>query len=74
KPGQRVVAVDSRYFRPAEVEQLLGDPTKIREKLGWKPEVSFQQLVHMMVDADLEGQRRERYLQQGGYEVKNYFE
>ncbi len=48
------VVVDSQYLRPAEVDQLIGDATKAREKLGWKPEVSFRELVHMMVDADLE--------------------
>jgi GDPmannose 4,6-dehydratase len=48
------VRVDSRYYRPAEVEFLLGDPTKAREKLGWKPEVTFRELVRIMVDADLQ--------------------
>jgi GDPmannose 4,6-dehydratase len=74
RAGDTVVAVDPRYFRPAEVEQLLGDPTKAREKLGWQPRVTFQGLVEMMVDADLEAQRRELYLRDGGYAVKNYFE
>ncbi|MCB9882321.1 MAG: GDP-mannose 4,6-dehydratase [Planctomycetes bacterium] len=46
--------VDERFLRPAEVDQLVGDPTKAREELGWEPEVSFEQLVEMMVDADLE--------------------
>ena len=72
--GRILVAVDARYFRPAEVEQLLGDPTKAREDLGWKPRVTFQKLVEMMVDADLAEQKRELYLRDGGYEVKNYFE
>ena len=48
------VVVDPQFFRPAEVELLLGDSQKAQEKLGWKPEVSFEQLVHMMIDADLE--------------------
>lgn len=72
--GRVLVAVDARYFRPAEVEQLLGDPTKARERLGWTPRVTFQGLVEMMVDADLAEQKRELYLRDGGYEVKNYFE
>ncbi len=72
--GDTVVAVDPRYFRPAEVEQLLGDPSRAREKLGWEPSVKFQGLVEMMVDADLAEQQRELYLKQGGYEVKNYYE
>jgi GDPmannose 4,6-dehydratase len=47
------VVVDERFFRPAEVDLLVGDPSRAREKLGWKPEVSFEQLVEMMVEADL---------------------
>ena len=54
------VVVDPRYFRPAEVDLLLGDSTKARRRLGWQPRVSFEQLVDMMVDADLELARRER--------------
>jgi GDPmannose 4,6-dehydratase len=66
--------VDPRYFRPAEVELLLGDPSKIKRVLGWEPKVKFRELVEMMVDADIAGQMREKYLQEGGYEVKNHFE
>ena len=51
--GKTVVRIDPRYFRPAEVEQLLGDPTKAKEKLGWVPEVKFEELVKIMVDGDL---------------------
>jgi GDPmannose 4,6-dehydratase len=58
---KRHVEIDPRYFRPAEVELLQGDATKARQKLGWTPKVSFKQLVHMMVDADLELVRREIY-------------
>lgn len=67
--GDTVVAVDPRYFRPTEVDQLLGDPTKAREKLGWKPTVMFKELVEMMVDADLKNEQRELYLKDGGYHV-----
>ena len=63
-----------RYFRPAEVELLLGDPGKAKRELGWQPKVKFEQLVEMMVDGDLAEQRRELYLRDGGYVVKNYFE
>jgi GDPmannose 4,6-dehydratase len=52
------VKVDPKYFRPAEVDLLLGDPTKARLKLGWTPRVSFKELVRLMVDADMEGQGR----------------
>ncbi len=71
EPGARVVAVDPRYFRPAEVELLLGDPTKAKTKLGWQPKVGFKELVEMMTEADLKGQQKELYLHQGGYEIKN---
>ena len=54
------VEIDPRYFRPAEVDQLLGDASKARRELGWKPQVSFKGLVTMMVDADLEAAERER--------------
>ena len=53
--GKILVEVDPKYFRPAEVEQLLGDPTKAKEQLGWNPrKTSFQQLINIMVDADME--------------------
>jgi GDPmannose 4,6-dehydratase len=55
---QEYVKVDPKYFRPAEVDLLLGNPQKAREVLGWKPKVSFKNLVHLMVDADMEGQGR----------------
>ncbi|TVR05953.1 MAG: GDP-mannose 4,6-dehydratase, partial [Spirochaetaceae bacterium] len=73
-PGQVVVSVDPRYFRPTEVELLLGDPSRAKEALGWKPRVSFAELVEMMVDADLQQQKRERYLKDGGYAVHTTFE
>jgi len=57
--GKTVVAVNPRYFRPAEVETLLGDAAKAREKLGWTPEISFEQLVQEMAEADLEAAKRE---------------
>jgi GDPmannose 4,6-dehydratase len=58
---RKYVEVDPRYFRPAEVDLLLGDASKAREKLGWKPKVGFKELVRMMVDADLELARQEIY-------------
>ncbi|MCF6335099.1 MAG: GDP-mannose 4,6-dehydratase [Spirochaetales bacterium] len=66
--------VDSKYFRPAEVELLIGDPTKAKEKLGWEAKVSLQELVSMMVKNDLEEAKKELHLENGGYEVKNYYE
>jgi GDPmannose 4,6-dehydratase len=51
--GDVLVEIDRRYFRPTEVESLLGDASKAREKLGWEPKVRFKELVRMMVDADI---------------------
>ena len=63
------VEIDPRYFRPAEVDFLLGDPSKAREKLGWKPKVSFKELVKMMVEHDLELARQEKTLKDAGHVV-----
>ena len=73
-PGQEVVAVDPRYFRPTEVELLIGDPTKAQTILGWKPEYDLASLVREMVAADLELFRREKLLKDAGYKVLNQFE
>lgn len=72
--GEAVVAVDPQYFRPAEVELLLGDASKAKQKLGWRPEYDLPQLVSEMTDSDLKLMRREEYLRQGGYRIMNYFE
>lgn len=72
--GKILVEVDPRYFRPAEVEILIGDPSKAKEKLGWEPEVTLKELVSMMVKHDLMEAERELHLKNGGYEVKNYYE
>jgi GDPmannose 4,6-dehydratase len=67
--GNCVVAIDPRYFRPAEVETLLGDPTKAREKLGWKPRTNFQELVTEMITSDLEAAQRDVLVHNHGYTV-----
>jgi len=64
---RRHVEVDPRYFRPTEVDALCGDPTKARDVLGWKPRVSFPELVKMMVEHDIELARRERTVNQAGF-------
>ena len=69
KIGDIIVQVDSRYFRPTEVETLLGDPTKAKEKLGWVPKTTLQELVSEMVLADLESAKQTRLLKEHGYEV-----
>jgi GDPmannose 4,6-dehydratase len=66
---QKYVEVDPRYFRPAEVDYLLGDPAKIRGKIGWQPQVSFDELVKMMVEHDLELARQEKTLKDAGHAV-----
>lgn len=63
------VTIDPRYMRPAEVDHLQGDPSKIRAELGWEPEVSFEKLVEMMVQEDLELAKREKTLQEAGFLV-----
>jgi GDPmannose 4,6-dehydratase len=69
-----VLMVDPRYFRPTEVELLVGDPTKSITKLGWKPKYDLQMLVEDMMQGDLELFRRERLLKDSGYKIKNQFE
>ncbi|RKX82834.1 MAG: GDP-mannose 4,6-dehydratase, partial [Spirochaetes bacterium] len=69
KTGKEVISVDKRYFRPAEVEQLCGNPEKARKKLGWEPKVKLEELVSMMVDADLEEAGRDKHLLSGGFQV-----
>ena len=66
--------VDSRYFRPTEVETLLGDPTKARQKLGWSAEVTFEELVAEMVDSDLEVAKRDALVAKEGYKVYSHHE
>jgi GDPmannose 4,6-dehydratase len=72
--GRVLLEVDPRYFRPAEVDSLLGDPTRARTELGWEPTVGFPELVRMMVKADLAENRRELYLKNGGFAVRNRHE
>jgi len=74
KPGDIVVRIDRRYFRPAEVETLLGDPTKAKQKLGWEPKVTFKELVGEMVRADLEGAKRDELVKKHGYQAFDYHE
>lgn len=68
--GKTVVKVDSRYYRPTEVESLLGDSSKAREKLGWSPEVSFEELIREMVIVDLDKARRFKLLKDKGFELE----
>jgi GDPmannose 4,6-dehydratase len=72
--GRCVVAVDPRYFRPTEVETLLGDPAKARNKLGWRPRTTFRELVAEMVAEDLEVAERDKLCQREGFAVLNHHE
>jgi GDPmannose 4,6-dehydratase len=74
KSGRTVVKVDPRYFRPTEVETLLGDPTKAKAKLGWTPEHTFQDLVREMVASDLEIARRDAVIAREGFKTYRYSE
>jgi GDPmannose 4,6-dehydratase len=72
--GNIVVAVDRLYFRPAEVETLLGDPTRVREQLGWAPRISFPELVREMVESDYQAARRDGFVRAHGYEAYSFNE
>lgn len=72
--GQTVVKVDQRYFRPTEVDLLIGDPAKAYTKLGWKPKYDLQALVTDMVLSDLQLVKKDEYLKKGGFNTLNYFE
>jgi GDPmannose 4,6-dehydratase len=69
KPGDVIVRVDARYFRPAEVETLLGDPTKAMEKLGWTPEITVEEMCAEMVASDLDTAKRHALLKAHGHHV-----
>lgn len=72
--GSRVVSVDPRYFRPTEVEALIGDPTKARQTLGWEPRYDLPALVAEMVRSDVKLFKRDAYLKAGGFTINSYFE
>ena len=74
KEGQEVIAIDPVYFRPTEVDLLIGDPSKANKKLNWMPKYSLQDLVTEMMQSDIKVMKRNHYLSQGGFEMQNYFE
>jgi len=74
KPGQRIVGVDPRYRRPAEVETLLGDPSKARELMGWSPKTSFAGLVAEMMREDLKGAQRDAMVREAGFRAFDHHE
>ena len=72
--GNTIVSVDARYFRPTEVETLLGDATKAKEKLGWEPKISFDEMVKEMTAADLKEAEKEKLYQNKGFETFHHYE
>jgi len=72
--GKTIVSIDTRYFRPTEVETLLGDSTKAKEKLGWSPKITFTELVKEMITADLQEAERDHLCRTEGYSTYNYNE
>lgn len=74
EPGQVVVSIDPRYFRPSEVDFLLGDPTKARTLLGWEPEMGFEELIRVMVEKDVMEARKDFLVEKEGFPVYNHYE
>lgn len=74
KPGDVIVKVDPRYFRPTEVETLLGDPTKAKEKLGWTPTTSFEELVREMIESDYSAAKRDSLVKLAGFQAYDHHE
>jgi GDPmannose 4,6-dehydratase len=72
--SQKIIAVDPRYFRPTEVETLLGDPSKAKRDLGWTPKVAFKELVAEMVREDLKAAERDELIKRHGYKAMDYHE
>lgn len=74
KEGQEIIGVDPRYFRPTEVDLLIGDPTKAKEKLNWQPKHDVNSLIHDMMESDLTLMKKDEYLKAGGFRPLSYFE
>ncbi|MDX1652604.1 MAG: GDP-mannose 4,6-dehydratase [Brumimicrobium sp.] len=74
EPGKEVLSVDPKYFRPTEVELLIGDASKAKNKLGWEPEYTLEEMISEMMQSDLKLMQKEQFLKEGGYKTMNYFE
>lgn len=72
--GKKVLSVDKKYFRPTEVDILVGDATKAKEKLGWEPQITLEELVEDMMSSDIKLFKKDKYLKDGGFNTLNYFE
>ena len=74
KTGNLLVAVDPRYFRPTEVETLLGDPSKAKEKLGWEPKITLEEMVHEMMENDINIAKRDSLVKEHGFKAPDFNE
>jgi GDPmannose 4,6-dehydratase len=74
KIGDEIVAVDTRYYRPTEVDLLIGDPTKAQTQLGWKPKYDLAALVKDMMQSDITLMKRDKFLKDSGHQIMRYFE
>jgi len=74
KTGQVIIAVDPEYYRPTEVNELLGDATKARSKLGWRPDISFEEMIREMIDADMEAAQKDYLCLREGFQTFNHFD
>ena len=72
--GKEVLSIDQKYFRPTEVDVLIGDSTKAKEKLGWEPQITLEELVKDMMASDLHLFKKDKYLKDEGYNTLNYYE
>jgi GDPmannose 4,6-dehydratase len=72
--GKTIVVIDPEYFRPTEVDLLIGDASKAKEKLGWEPKYNLDQLIEEMVKSDVELFKRDKYLSEGGFKITNQYE
>ena len=72
--GKEILSIDRRYFRPTEVDLLIGDAIKAKEKLGWEPKIQLEELVQDMMESDLRLMNREKHISEGGFEVNNYYD
>jgi GDPmannose 4,6-dehydratase len=72
--GREVLSIDEKYYRPTEVDLLIGDSTKAKQKLGWEPQITLEGLVEDMMDSDIKLFKREIYFKEGGHNTLNYYE
>ena len=72
--GKTIIRIDPRYVRPAEVDSLLGDSTKAKEKLGWNPKTSFEELVQEMIEGDLQEAKKDKLIKEKGFKLNERFE